>query len=67
MKFNTEIDGKPYTGEIDEVRIWNRYLTTKEVWQLYLSGMGKLTLFERFLAWLFPRQYTLLVERRKVK
>ena len=51
-------------GYIDPPNVWDRELSSDEVGRLYLSGFGKLNLYERFLAWLFPRQYPLLVDRK---
>jgi hypothetical protein len=49
--------------KVEQGDIWYKELSSKEVWYLYLSGMGKVSFYEKILAWLFPRQYPLLVDR----
>jgi hypothetical protein len=38
---NTQYTNRYFTGAIDEVRVWNRSLSSDEVWMQYLSNLQK--------------------------
>lgn len=51
---------------IEETPIWNQNLSTSESERLYFVGMGKLSIFQKIQVFLFPRNYPILVKRKKI-
>lgn len=55
------------SGTLDDIRIYNRELSSKEAETLWLICMGPLSIFDKFLLWLFPRQFDLLQRRHNAR